>query len=64
MRRAKTELSFVAEAIEVARNAGFLELSENSQLEPGARKFLSAWPLWIGHFASSGRGLSHHDDPP
>jgi aspartyl aminopeptidase len=39
MRRAKTELSFVAEAIEVARNAGFLELSENSQLEPGARYY-------------------------
>jgi aspartyl aminopeptidase len=39
LRRAKTELSFVAEAIEVARNAGFLELSENSQLEPGARYY-------------------------
>lgn len=37
MSAAKTELSFVEEAIRVARAAGFRELEENSNLRPGAR---------------------------
>ncbi len=39
MGRAKTELSFVAEAIEIARDAGFREFSESSDLRPGARYY-------------------------
>lgn len=34
---AKTELSFVEEAIEIARAAGFRELASDSNLRPGAR---------------------------
>jgi aspartyl aminopeptidase len=37
MNRAKTELSFVSEAIELVRQAGFRELREDSDLTPGAR---------------------------
>jgi aspartyl aminopeptidase len=37
MFRAKTELSFVEEAIKVARAAGFRELADDSNLRPGAR---------------------------
>jgi aspartyl aminopeptidase len=37
MSEAKTELSFVAEALELAREAGFAELTEDSKLTPGAR---------------------------
>ena len=37
MSRAKTEVSFVAEAVKIARAAGFLPLSDNSVLKPGKR---------------------------
>ena len=37
MSRAKTEISFVAAAVTVARAAGFRELTENSNLRPGGR---------------------------
>ena len=37
MRHAKTELSFVTEAVGIARKAGFRELSHNSNLKPGGR---------------------------
>lgn len=37
MSRAKTELSFVSEAVKVARSAGFRELTANSNLRPGGR---------------------------
>ena len=37
MSRAKTEISFVAEAVKVARAAGFRELTPNSNLRPGGR---------------------------
>ena len=37
MSRAKTEISFVAEAVTVARAAGFRELTANSNLRPGGR---------------------------
>ena len=37
MSRAKTEISFVAEAVTVARAAGFRELTANSNLQPGGR---------------------------
>ncbi len=37
MSRAKTEISFVAEAVKVARAAGFRELTANSNLRPGGR---------------------------
>ncbi len=39
MGRAKTELSFVAEAIEIAREADFRELSESSPMRPGDRYY-------------------------
>jgi aspartyl aminopeptidase len=37
MSEAKTELSFVAGAVRLARDAGFRELTTNSNLRPGAR---------------------------
>ncbi len=37
MSRARTELSFVTEAVKVARSAGFRELEAGSNLRPGAR---------------------------
>lgn len=37
MSRAKTEITFVAEAVKVARAAGFRELTANSNLRPGGR---------------------------
>ena len=37
MSRAKTEISFVSEAVQVARAAGFRELTPNSNLRPGGR---------------------------
>ena len=37
MASAKTELSFVVEAIKVARADGFRELTEDSNIRPGAR---------------------------
>ena len=39
MNGAKTELSFVSEAIKIARQAGFQELQEDSDLVPGARLY-------------------------
>lgn len=39
MGQAKTELSFVSEAVEIARDAGFRELSANSNIRPGARLY-------------------------
>ena len=39
MGRAKTELSFVSEAVRIARAAGFEEFGENSRLRPGARYY-------------------------
>lgn len=37
MSRAKTEVSFVREAVKVARKVGFRELAESSKLQPGGR---------------------------
>ncbi len=37
MNRAKTELSFVSEAVQIARDAGFRELDADSDMRPGAR---------------------------
>ena len=37
MSRAKTEVSFVKEAVKVAREAGFRELTDGSDLRPGGR---------------------------
>jgi len=39
MSRAKTELSFVAEAVRLARSKGFRELTPDSNLRPGARYY-------------------------
>ena len=39
MHEAKTELSFVTEAIKAARAAGFVPLQENSRLTPGAKYY-------------------------
>jgi aspartyl aminopeptidase len=39
MSRAKTEISFVSEAVKVARAAGFRELAPNSNLRPGGRYY-------------------------
>ena len=37
MSRAKTELSFVTEAVQIVEKAGFAALAQNSKLKPGAR---------------------------
>lgn len=39
MGRAKTELSFVAEAVAIARDAGFREFAESSSMAPGERYY-------------------------
>lgn len=39
MSRAKTELSFVSEAVRIARGAGFRELEPDSPMRPGARYY-------------------------
>ena len=39
MSQAKTELSFVSEAVQIARDAGFRELSADSNIRPGARLY-------------------------
>lgn len=39
MSRAKTELSFVTEAVKIVEKAGFAALAENSKLKPGARYY-------------------------
>jgi len=39
MSRAKTEVSFVSEAVKIAHAAGFRALSDNSELKPGARLY-------------------------
>jgi len=39
MTRAKTELSFVSEAVGIARDAGFRELTPTSNMRPGARYY-------------------------
>jgi aspartyl aminopeptidase len=39
MSRAKTELSFVTEAVQIAEKAGFVALAQNSKLKPGARYY-------------------------
>jgi aspartyl aminopeptidase len=39
MSRAKTELSFVSEAVQIVEKAGFAPLAQNSNLKPGARYY-------------------------
>lgn len=39
MSRAKTELSFVTEAVQIVEKAGFVALAQNSKLKPGARYY-------------------------
>ena len=39
MTHAKTEMSFVVEAVKIARKAGFRELTGSSNLQPGARYY-------------------------
>ncbi len=48
MFRAKTELSFVRQAVRMAREAGFRQLEQDSELKAGARFFdvnaIGPWP--------------------
>ncbi len=39
MTHAKTEMSFVTEAVKIAKKAGFRELTHSSKLQPGARLY-------------------------
>lgn len=39
MRIAKTEISFVTQAVKIAREAGFRELTESTNIKPGGRYY-------------------------
>ena len=65
MASAKTELSFVSEAIRIARDAGFRELTSSSNLRPGARFYdvnrdrtITLW--WGPNHLSTAFALSVH----
>ena len=71
MTSAKTELSFVEEAVSIARDAGFRELEANSNLRPGARFYdinrdrtLSLIVVGSESFSSGFRIVGAHVDSP
>lgn len=71
MSSAKTELSFVSEAIEIARDAGFRELRSDSNLRPGARFYdvnrdrtLSLIVVGSESFTDGFRVVGAHVDSP
>jgi len=71
MASAKTELSFVSEALEIARDAGFRELRSDSNLRPGARFYdinrdrtLSLIVIGSESFTDGFRVVGAHVDSP
>lgn len=71
MQRAKTELSFVTEAVGIARGAGFRELRSDSELRPGARYYdvnrdrtLTLIVIGAGPMSEGFRGVGAHIDSP
>ena len=71
MSRAKTELSFVSEAIVVARRAGFRELEPSSSLRPGSRYYdvnrdrtITFIVIGSGEFMDGFRVVGAHVDSP
>ncbi len=71
MSSAKTELSFVSEAVEIARDAGFRELRSASNLRPGARFYdinrdrtLSLIVVGSESFTDGFRVVGAHVDSP
>ena len=71
MRHAKTELSFVTEAVGIARKAGFRELSHNSNLKPGGRFYdinrdraITLIVVGSGDFIEGFRVVGAHIDSP
>lgn len=71
MRHAKTEMSFVTEAVGIARKAGFRELSHNSNLKPGGRFYdinrdraITLIVVGSGDFIEGFRVVGAHIDSP
>ena len=71
MSRAKTELSFVTEAVKIARKAGFRELADSSDLKPGARFYdinrdrsMTLIVIGSGDYADGFRVVGAHVDSP
>lgn len=71
MSRAKTEVSFVSEAVKIARKAGFRELTGNSDLQPGARIYdinrdrsITLIVIGSGDFMDGFRVVGAHIDSP
>ena len=71
MSRAKTETSFVSEAMKVARAAGFRELESNSNLRPGGRYYnvnrgrtLTLIVVGTSDFVDGFRVVGAHIDSP
>lgn len=71
MSRAKTEISFVSEAVDVARAAGFRQLTANSNLRPGGRFYdinrdrtLTLIVVGSNEFTEGFRVVGAHIDSP
>ena len=71
MSRAKTEMSFVKEAVKIASRAGFKELTETSNLRPGARFYdinrdrtITLIVIGSGDFVDGFRVVGAHVDSP
>ena len=71
MGRAKTEVSFVAEAVKIARAAGFTPLSKKSALKPGKRYYdinrdrtITLMVIGSRPFAEGFRVVGAHIDSP
>jgi aspartyl aminopeptidase len=71
MSSAKTEMSFVTEAVKIARKAGFKELTETSNLKPGARFYdinrdrtITLIVIGTGEFVDGFRVVGAHVDSP
>lgn len=71
MNHAKTEMSFVTEAVKIARKAGFRELTDNSNLKSGARLYdinrdrsITLIVVGSGDFMDGFRVVGAHIDSP
>jgi len=71
MTHAKTELSFVSEAVKIARKAGFRELTASSKSQPGARLYdinrdrsITLMVIGSDDFSNGFRIVGAHIDSP
>ena len=71
MTHAKTEMSFVTEAVKIAKKAGFRELTSSSKLQPGARLYdinrdrsITLMVIGSDDYANGFRVVGAHIDSP